>query len=123
MKKWMASNNLKAQRDYDITTRLLVHDGKEKELKGKIDEIKANFCFEWTNLTELHFTKLPIVPSTMKHGKSLSIKKPIGQTYIWSHAFGCSASYLSKFTNDVKSSEAAVTNYLASKWSLTQRLF
>ena len=114
---------LKAQRDYDVTTRLLVHDGKGEELQKKIHELKDKFLGLVDEQDRAAFaSKLPLNIDDETWKKSVN-KKASWADFTFGHMpLGAVMPIFSKFSNDVKSSEAAVLNYLASKVGLTQEV-
>ena len=114
---------LKAQRDYDVTTRLLVNDGKGEELKAKMLEIKQKFLALVDKEDQATFAaKLPIAIDDETWKKSVN-KKENWADFTFGHMpLGACMPIFSKFTNDIKSSEATVLNYLAGKVGLTEEV-
>ena len=114
---------LKSLRDYDITTRLLVNDGKGEELKGKMIELKNKFLTLIDEADKASFAdKLPINIDDVTWQKSTN-KKENWADFTFGHMpLGACMPIFSKFTNDIKSSEAAVLNYLAGKVGLTEEV-
>ncbi|MFZ1703891.1 MAG: GldM family protein [Saprospiraceae bacterium] len=111
---------LKALRDYDVTTRFLVNDGNGENLKAKMLELKNQFLSYVDDADKATFAgKLPINIDDDSWKKSTN-KKLNWADYTFGHMpLGAVMPIFSKFTNDIKSSEAAVLNYLASKVGLT----
>ena len=114
---------LKSLRDYDITTRLLVNDGKGEELKAKMIEIRAKFLTLIDEGDKAAFAaKIPINIDEDTWKKSTNKKKNWADFTFGHMPLGACMPIFSKFTNDIKSTEAAVLNYLASKVGLTQEV-
>lgn len=105
---------LKALRDYDVTTRFLVNDGNGEKLKAKMLELKEKFLTYIDEADKANFaTKLPINIDDDSWKKSTN-KKLNWADFTFGHMpLGAVMPIFSKFTNDIKSSEAAVLNYLA----------
>lgn len=114
---------LKAQRDYDITTRLLVNDGKGEEMKAKMLEIRDKYMALIDKEDQAAFIgKLPINIDDETWKKSAN-KKANWADFTFGHMpLGACLPIFSKFTNDIKSSEATVLNYLAGKVGLTSEV-
>lgn len=114
---------LKALRDYDVTTRFLVNDGNGEKLKAKMAELKEKFLTYIDEEDKAAFaTKLPINIDDESWKKSTN-KKLNWADFTFGHMpLGAVMPIFSKFTNDIKSSEAAVLNYLAGKVGLTQEV-
>ena len=114
---------LKAQRDYDLTTRLLVNEGKGEEMKGKMLEIRDKLIALVDEEDKAAFaSKLPINIDDETWKKSAN-KKASWADFTFGHMpLGATMPIFSKFTNDIKSSEAAVLNYLAGKVGLTDEV-
>ena len=114
---------LKAQRDYDITTRLLVNDGKGEEMKAKMLEIRDKYMALIDKEDQAAFLgKLPINIDDETWKKSAN-KKANWADFTFGHMpLGACLPIFSKFTNDIKSSEATVLNYLAGKVGLTSEV-
>ncbi len=114
---------LHAGRDYDVTTRLLVHDGKGEELKAKMLEIKdkfLQFVDEGDRASFAGKIAINIDDETWKKGVN---KKANWADFTFGHMpLAACMPIFSKFTNDIKSSEAAVLNYLAGKVGLTEEV-
>ncbi|MBK8055794.1 MAG: gliding motility protein GldM [Saprospiraceae bacterium] len=114
---------LKAQRDYDVTTRLLVDQGKGEELKNKMMEIKDKFLALVDKEDQAAFaSKIPIAIDEETWQKSTNKKKNWSDFTFGHMPLGACMPIFSKFTNDIKSSEATVLNYLASKVGLTEEV-
>jgi gliding motility-associated protein GldM len=114
---------LKSLRDYDVTTRLLVTEGKGEELKAKMLDIKNKYLALIDDADKAVFaTKLPIAIDDETWKKSTN-KKQNWSDFTFGHMpLGACMPIFSKFTNDIKSSEAAVLNYLAGKVGLTEEV-
>jgi gliding motility-associated protein GldM len=115
---------LKGLRDYDATTRLLVNEGKGEELKTKMIEIRDKFLalVDEGKDREEFASKLPINIDEDTWKKSTN-KKANWSDFTFGHMpLGACMPIFSKFTNDVKSSESAVLNYLAGKVGLTDEV-
>lgn len=114
---------LKALRDYDVTTRFLVNDGNGEKLKAKMAELKEKFLTYIDEADKAAFaSKLPINIDDDSWKKSTN-KKLNWADFTFGHMpLGAVMPIFSKFTNDIKSSEAAVLNYLAGKVGLTQEV-
>ena len=124
------TDELKAQKDYDITTRLLVDgpkgdgNGIGSELKQKLEDYKTRIIelVEDDSLTAVN-EKDEFIKNVSVNIDDESWKKKDKKS--WSH-FNFShmplqavLPILSKFQNDVKSTEAAFLNYLATKVGTT----
>lgn len=114
---------LKAQRDYDLTTRLLVNEGKGEEMKAKMLEIRDKFIGLVDQDDQAVFaSKLPINIDDETWKKSAN-KKANWADFTFGHMpLGACMPIFSKFVNDIKSSEATVLNYLAGKVGLTDEV-
>lgn len=115
--------HLKALRDYDVTTRLLVNEGKGEELKAKIMEIRDGFLkFVDEGDRAAFAAKLPLNIDDETWQKSVN-KKANWADFTFGHMpLGATIPIFSKFANDIKSSEAAVLNYIAGKVGLTEEV-
>lgn len=124
------TDELKAQKDYDITTRLLVDgpkgdgNGIGRELKEKLEKYKADMIalVEDDPDTQVN-EKEEFIKNVSVNIDDESWKKKDKAS--WAH-FNFShmplqavLPILSKFQNDVKSTEAAFLNYLANKVGTT----
>jgi gliding motility-associated protein GldM len=114
---------LKALRDYDVTTRFLVNDGNGEQLKAKMLELKEKFLSFVDETDRAEFaTKLPINIDDDSWKKSTN-KKLNWADFTFGHMpLGAVLPIFSKYTNDIKSSEAALLNYLAGKVGLTEEV-
>jgi len=115
---------LKGLRDYAATTRLLVDAGKGEELKGKMIEIKDKFLalVDEGKDRDDFAAKLPINIDD-ETWKNSTNEKASWSDFTFGHMpLGACMPIFSKFINDVKSSEAAVLNYLAGKVGLTDEV-
>jgi len=114
---------LKGKRDYAGTTRLLVDGGKGEELKEKMLESKNKFLELIDEADRADFaSKLAINIDEETWKKSVN-KKVNWADFTFGHMpLGATMPIFSKFVNDIKSSEAAVLNYLAGKVGLTKEV-
>ncbi len=115
---------LKGKRDYDATTRLLVDAGKGEELKTKMIEIRDKYLQlvdEGPDRDDFA-SKLPINIDNEAWKKSANVKKSWSDFTFGHMPLGACMPIFSKFVNDIKSSEAAVLNYLAGKVGLTSEV-
>lgn len=108
---------LKGMKDKDITTRLLVDEGKGAELKAKIQEMRGKFLELIDEEDRPAFEQemaLVIDDETWRHGKK---KKNLSWESFNFRQMPLAATLpiFSKFKNDAKSTEAAVLNYLMGK--------
>ena len=124
------TDELKAKKDYDITTRLLVDgpkgdgNGIGKELKAKLEKYRADIIalVEDDPETEVNekeeFTKT--VSINIDDESWQKKKKKSWSHFNFSHMpLQAVLPILSKFRNDVKSTESAFLNYLAGKVGTT----
>lgn len=115
------NKELKGKRDYDATTRLLVDAGKGEEMKAKMIEIKEKFLALFDEADKAEYAnKLPIAIDDETWKTSANPKKNWADFTFGHMPLGACMPIFSKFTNDVKSSEATVLNYLAGKVGLTE---
>jgi len=114
---------LKGKKSYDATTRLMVEAGKGDELKAKILEFKEQFLqFIDEEDREAFASELPLTIDD-ESWKNSPNKKTGWSDFTFGHMpLGATMPIFTKFKNDVKSSEAAVLNYLASKVGLTEEV-
>lgn len=112
---------LKGKRDYDATTRLMVNGGKGEELKKKMLEVREAFL----KLVDEGEDRSGMDKSLAINIDDDTWKKSVNKKQNWSDftfghmPLGACMPIFSKFANDVKSSEAAILNYLAGKVGLT----
>ncbi|MBC7884455.1 MAG: hypothetical protein H7X99_03225 [Saprospiraceae bacterium] len=117
------NRELKGKRDYDATTRLLVGSGKGEEMKAEMISIKNKYLELIDEADRADFaTRLPIVIDEDSWKKSANKKKNWADFTFGHMPLGACMPIFSKFTNDIKSSEAAVLNYLAGKVGLTDEV-
>jgi gliding motility-associated protein GldM len=110
---------LKGKKNYDATTRLMVNDGKGEELKKKLLELKAKLS---KLVDEGDKVDLPIVIDDEKWKNSLN-KKNSWSDFTFGHMpVGATLPIFTKYINDLKSSEAALLNYLAGKVGTTKEV-
>lgn len=124
------TDELKAKKDYDITTRLLVDgpkgdgNGIGKELKGKLEKYREDIIALVADDPETE------VNETQEFIKAISVNiddeswqkkgKKSWAHFNFSHMpLQAVLPILSKFQNDVKSTESAFLNYLAGKVGTT----
>jgi gliding motility-associated protein GldM len=111
------------KRDYDATTRLLVDSGEGEKMKAKMLEIKSKYLALIDDADKASFeTKMPIVIDDNTWKKSLNPKKSWADFTFGHMPLGACAPIFSKFSNDIKSAEAGVLNYLAGKVGLTKEV-
>ena len=114
---------LKALRDYDVTTKFLVDGGNGEKLKARMLELKEEFMKYIDQEDKAAFAgKLAINIDDESWKKSANVKANWADFNFGHMPLGAVMPIFSKFTNDIKSSEAAVLNYLASKVGLTQEV-
>ncbi|MEL6989023.1 MAG: GldM family protein, partial [Bacteroidota bacterium] len=99
---------------------MMVDEGKGNELLAKMEEVKAKFAeFFDEEDRAAEVAKLPIQIDTTSWRDSPN-KKAGWSDYTFGHMpLGATMPIFTKFKNDIKSSETAVLNYLASKVGLT----
>lgn len=108
---------LKGKRDFDITTRYLVDEGKGEELKDMLLDYKQQFL----NLIDederaSYINKIPIEIDDESWKISRNPKRVSWADFTFNHMpLGATLPIFSKFKNDIKASEAAVLNYLMGK--------
>jgi len=113
----------KGYKNKDVTTRLLVDKGKGEELKDRIEgarsrliEIVTNLKgTEGTNITEETIAELEkSISLNISDDWQTKPKKPVSWSHFTFNQMPLAAVYpiFTKIQNDVKSSEAAVLNYL-----------
>lgn len=111
---------LKGKRDYDATTRLMVNSGKGEELKAKMIEFRDQYLALIDEGERAEYaSKFPINIDDDSWKKSANPKKNWADFTFGHMPLGAVMPIFSKFTNDIKSSEALVLNYLAGKVGLT----
>lgn len=107
---------LKGKKNYDGTTRLMVDQGRGLELKDKIMQFKTQFL-EFVDEADRPkmAAELPLSIDEVAWTKSPNKKKDWADFTFGHMPLGATMPIFTKFKNDVKSSEAAVLNYLAGK--------
>jgi gliding motility-associated protein GldM len=111
---------LKGKKDYAATTRFMVDEGKGQELKEKMLAIKEEFLQFVDEEDRAAFAaNLPIDIDEDAWQNSPNAKKNWSDFTFGHMPLGATMPIFSKFKNDIKSSEASVLNYLASKVGLT----
>lgn len=114
---------LKGKRDYDATTRFLVNNGQGEELRQKMLDIKEQFLQNIDEADRAEFaSKIPIAIDDETWTKSANKKKNWADFTFGHMPLGACMPIFSKFTNDIKSAESIVLNYLAGKVGLTDDL-
>ena len=112
---------LRGLRNYDATTRLMVDQGEGMKLKKTMEDIKAKFL-SYVDKEDVATFSLPIAIDDESWKKSTN-KKINWADFTFGHMpLGACEPIFSKFINDIKSSEAAVLNYLAGKVGLTDEV-
>lgn len=107
---------LKGKKNYDGTTRLMVDNGRGDELKAKILEYKQQFLsFVDSTDRSMVGASLPLSIDDQAWKDSPNKKKGWSDFTFGHMPLGATMPIFTKFKNDVKSSEAAVLNYLAGK--------
>lgn len=108
---------LRGKKDKDITTRLLVDEGKGAELKAKIEEARAKFLELVDEQDRAKFEQemsLVIDDDTWRHGRKK--KNASWESFNFRQMpLAATLPIFSKFKNDAKSTEAAFLNYLMGK--------
>ncbi len=107
---------LKGKRDYDGVTRIMVNEGLGEELKAKMTEYKTKFASfaDEADRKDLA-SKIPIEIDDVTWTKSAN-KKQNWADFTFGHMpLGAVMPIFSKFINDIKASESAALNYLATK--------
>jgi gliding motility-associated protein GldM len=117
------NKEFRGKRDYDATTRLLVDSGEGEKMKAKMLDIKAQYMALIDDADKASFeSKMPIVIDDNAWKKSLNPKKSWSDFTFGHMPLGACAPIFSKFSNDIKSAEAGVLNYLAAKVGLTKEV-
>lgn len=109
---------LRGKRNYDATTRIMVDEGKGEELKKKMIEYKEKML-DLIDPDDRKNFSLPIEIDEQKWTKSVNEKKNWADFTFGHMPIGATLPIFTKFQNDLKASEAAVLNYLASKVGTT----
>jgi len=109
----------RGKRNYDATTRLMVEDGMGEELKNHMLDLKTKYL----NLIDPdqraeYASKIPISIDEEGWKHSVNEKKNWADFTFGHMPLGATMPIFSKFTNDIKSSESVVLNYLAGKVGL-----
>jgi len=112
---------LKGKKNYDATTRLMVDQGMGDDLKEQMLAIKDQFLqlVDDSNRVSMA-SEIPIAIDEESWKNSPNPKKGWSDFTFGHMPLGATMPIFSKFKNDIKSSEAAVLNYLASKVGLTK---
>ena len=111
---------LKGKKAYDGTTRVMVDEGKGAELKQKMLEYKAKFLEFIDEEDKADFAaSLPIEIDEEAWKNSPNAKKNWSDFTFGHMPLGATMPIFTKFKNDIKSSEAAVLNYLSKKVGIT----
>ena len=108
---------LRGKKDKDVTTRLLVDEGKGAELKEKILQARARYIELVDEEDRARFeTEMSLVidDETWRHGKKK--KNASWESFNFRQMpLAATLPIFSKFKNDAKSTEAAFLNYLMGK--------
>ncbi|MFZ1456958.1 MAG: GldM family protein [Saprospiraceae bacterium] len=114
---------LKGKRDYAATTRLLVDKKEGEKLKTKMLELKDKYLNLIDEADRKEFANKIAINIDEETWKKSTNKKENWADFTFGHMpLGACMPIFSKFNNDVKSSEAAVLNYLAGKVGLTSEV-
>lgn len=112
---------LRGKRNYDATTRLLVGEKKGAELRTKMLDIREKMLKLVDEKDRATFS-LPIEIDDKKWKNSVN-EKASWEDFTFGHMpVGATLPIFTKFVNDLKSSEASILNYLASKVGTTTEL-
>ena len=110
---------LKGEKNKDVTTRMLVYDGKGEELKSKLNEFRNQMIALADEEDRGSFgNEIPVIVDDETWTKKLGVKN-------WSEfnfkqmPVQATIPILRKFQNDVKSTESSFLNYLAGKVGTT----
>lgn len=107
---------LKGKKNYDGTTRLMVDQGKGEELKNSILDYKSKFLAFIDEEDRAAFVSTLPLDIDEEAWKNSPNKKKDWADFTFGHMpLGATMPIFTKFKNDIKSSEAAVLNYLAKK--------
>jgi len=112
------TDKLRGEKNKDITTRMLVDQGKGEELKAKILEYREKFASLLDEEDKAQYSKdiaLAVDDETWKKKK----KKSWAEMNFKQMPLQAALPILRKFQNDVKNSEATILNYLATKVGTT----
>lgn len=112
------TDNLKGEKNKDVTTRILVSQGKGEELKAKIIEYREKFIALFDEEDKAVYSKdiaLGVDDETWQKKK----KKSWSEMNFNHMPLQAALPILRKFQNDAKNSEATVLNYLANKVGTT----
>lgn len=112
------TDKLRGEKNKDITTRMLVDQGKGEELKAKLLEYREKFIALIDTADQAQYAKdvaLAVDDETWKKKK----KKSWAEMNFKQMPLQAALPILRKFQNDVKNSEATVLNYLANKVGTT----
>ncbi len=102
------------KKNYDPTTRFMVDDGGGMELKAKMDEYKDKFL-ALVDEADRASISLPIEIDNEAWKLSPNKKKDWADFTFGHMPIGATMPIFSKFTNDIKASEAKILNYIAGK--------
>lgn len=109
---------LRGKKDKDVTTRLLVDEGKGEELKAKIEEYRAKFLELIDEEDQAAFEadmSLVIDDETWRNANAKKKHASWAAFNFRQMPLAATLPIFSKFKNDAKSTEAAVLNYLMGK--------
>ena len=111
---------LKGKKSYDGTTRIMVDGGLGEELKAKMIAYRDSFLAYVDEDDKAQIaSELAINIDEVAWTKSVNKKKNWSDFTFGHMPLGATVPIFSKFKNDIKSSESAVLNHLASKVGLT----
>jgi gliding motility-associated protein GldM len=110
---------LKGEKNKDVTTRMLVYDGKGEELKQKLDEFKKKMVeLADEEDREALMSQLPAIVDDETWRKKVGVKD-WAEFNFKQMPVQATIPILRKFQNDIKSSESSFLNYLAGKVGTT----
>src|SRR5690606_18097159 len=112
------TDKLRGEKNKDITTRMLVDQGKGEELKAKILEYRAKFESLIDEADRAQHTK-DLAPAIDDETRKKKKKQNWSEMNFKQMPLQAALPILRKFQNDVKNSEATVLNYLATKVGTT----
>ena len=111
---------LRGKRNYDITTKFLVDKGEGMNLKDKMMKIRDEFMSFIDEEDKASFASSLTIEIDDNTWKASANPKKNWADFTFGHMpLGATLPIFSKFINDIKSSEAAVLNYLANKVGTT----
>ncbi|MCO6459878.1 MAG: gliding motility protein GldM [Saprospiraceae bacterium] len=112
---------MKGYKDKEVTTRVLVNEGKGAEIEKKLGELKEKLSSLFDDADKA--TNIPKLALDIDPAWKQSRTHKSWAAYNFSHMpLGAALPILNKLKNDAKSSEAAVLNYLMNKIGATTDL-